>query len=51
MNHARLRAAQHVCEGQGVLALKTLAVLETFFCFVLKSLNFTHEIGIPFLFS
>lgn len=47
-NHIRLRVDQHICEGQGVLALKTLAVLEMFSCF--EILKFAQEIGILFQF-
>jgi len=46
-NHARLRADQHTWERQCVLALETLAMLEMFSCFVLKSSKFTQEIDIP----
>lgn len=38
-NHIRLRVDQHVREGQGVLALKTLAVLEMLSCFEILEIH------------
>lgn len=46
-NHIRLRVDQHVREGQGVLALKILAVLEIFSCFEFLEIHSGNWYSLP----
>lgn len=46
-NHVRLRVDQHMCEGPGVLGLKTLAALEMFSCFEILEIRSGNWYSLP----